>query len=168
MTNSEKVREFSSLVSLSRYNKSLPTKATRISTTDGLFLTKMVLDELIEFLATLGVECGIRKETLKNIISKDVRERTDIECPVDDNYAICGQADAIVDIEYYMKDMASRYGINVDKIFDIVHKANMNKRNVDGYFTIRYDGKVIKPINWKSPDKDIEDEIKLQITEKSF
>ena len=67
-----------------------------------------------------------------------------------------------------MKDVTSRNGINTDAIFDIVHKANMNKRQLDGTFMLRADGKVMKPNNWVSPEEEKKKEICRQIQGNSF
>lgn len=43
-------------------------------------------------------------------------------------------------------------GINLDRIFNVVHEANMAKRFPDGTFHKRADGKIIKPDGWREPD----------------
>ena len=56
--------------------------------------------------------------------------------------------------------------MNIDKIFDLVHEANMNKRLPNGEFLMREDGKVLKPEGWKSAN--LQEEIQKQINIKSF
>ena len=59
------------------------------------------------------------------------------------------QADALVDSYYYSLNAAAKKGINLSSIFQLVHKANMDKRDpVTGKFLRRDDGKIIKPKGW--------------------
>lgn len=167
MTNSEKVREFSNTVAKS-LGKSIPQKATKIPLNQVKFLIKMIMDESIELLAASGVETDERKAVLEGILITSIDKREDLQCPTENEAIVLEQADAIVDIEYYMKDVAARNGINTDAIFDIVHKANMAKRQLDGTFIMRSDGKVVKPDNWTSPEGIKKDEIRRQIKDSSF
>lgn len=161
MTNSEKVREFSSLVAKSQ-NKELPNSAIPFSVETSKFLAKMIIDELIELLAYSSVSVDNRKIFLSKII-ENADYRKDLEFCYPN---VEGQMDSVVDIEYYMKDVCARHGQNTDKIFDLVHNANMSKVNENGLFTIRNDGKVVKPEGWKPAD--ISTEVKNQILGNSF
>ena len=147
MSNSQIVREFSSLVAKSQ-GKELPNKAIPFSTESAKFMAKMVIDELIEMLAYSSVSVYDRKKLLSNIIENE------------------DYMDSVVDIEYYMKDVCARHGQNTDKVFELVHKANMSKVNDNGLFTIREDGKVVKPQNWKPAD--ITTEVERQMKGSSF
>ena len=60
------------------------------------------------------------------------------------------QADALVDAIYYICDTAVRHGMNIDRVFEIVHGANMQKV-VDGKVIRRADGKILKPDGWQDP-----------------
>jgi predicted HAD superfamily Cof-like phosphohydrolase len=60
------------------------------------------------------------------------------------------QADALVDAIYYLCDSAVRHGLNLDRVFTIVHGANMAKV-VDGRVIRRDDGKILKPEGWQDP-----------------
>lgn len=71
------------------------------------------------------------------------------------------QADALVDMIYYVIDTAVKNGYNLDPVFDIVHQANMNKV-INGKVTRRADGKILKPLGWTSPDRLIAKEIEKQ------
>lgn len=71
----------------------------------------------------------------------------------DEPAIISEQADAFVDIYYYMLNAAAKKGINVSAMFDIVHGANMAKRDPKtGNFLKRDDGKIIKPAGWQPPN----------------
>ena len=132
------------------------------------FLSKMVIDELIELLAATGVPAEDRKAMIESILITQIDNRADLECPQTEEQTILEQADAVVDIEYYLKDVTSRNAINTDAIFDIVHQANMNKRQLDGTFMLRADGKVMKPDTWVSPEEDKIKEIRRQMEGNSF
>ena len=85
----------------------------------------------------------------------------------DDATIISEQADAFVDIYYYMLNAAAKKGINVSAMFDIVHGANMAKRDpATGKFLKREDGKIIKPKGWQPPD--VKAEIQRQQTHGSW
>lgn len=70
----------------------------------------------------------------------ELREATDV----------VEQADALVDAIYYICDTAVRHGMNLDRVFEIVHGANMAKV-VDGRVIRRDDGKILKPEGWRDP-----------------
>lgn len=70
---------------------------------------------------------------------------------------IADQADALVDVEYYMLDCACKKGVNMSALFGVVHAANMAKRDpATGKFIKRDDGKIVKPAGWQPPDIDAE------------
>lgn len=72
------------------------------------------------------------------------------------------QADALVDILYYVVHAAAKHGYDLDPVFDIVHEANM-KKVVNGKVIKRKDGKIMKPEGWESPEPLIAKEIARQI-----
>jgi len=66
------------------------------------------------------------------------------------------QADAMIDLMYFALGTLVEMGVKPDKIFEIVHEANMNKRLSGGeIFTREGDGKIIKPPGWEHPDAEI-------------
>jgi len=84
-----------------------------------------------------------------------------------DLHLAAAQADALVDVYYYSQNAACKKGLNISAVFDIVHGANMAKRDpATGEFIKRADGKIIKPAGWQSPD--VEGEIVRQAREGSF
>jgi hypothetical protein len=123
-----------------------------------LFLTKMILDELLE----LGRTSELSPEEIKYFMIKSIVEGA--EKTLDDTSdmnLIAEQADAVVDIWYYSLNAMAKRGINASKVFDIVHSANMKKKDPEsGVFNKREDGKIIKPIGWQPPD--VLSEIKRQ------
>ena len=171
MTNSEKVREFAETATKSHlpdgsFLPPLPSTAIPMDKESVKNIVKMVFDECVELLVTVTTSEIEQKEILEDIINNiKFRKALDsswksVEKIVED------QIDAFVDIEYYIKDRAGRHGMNIDKIFDLVHEANMNKRLPNGEFLMREDGKVLKPDGWKSAN--IQEEIHKQINVKSI
>lgn len=112
------------------------------------FLTKMIMDELIEMARTV---VGPDDESPKHVVQKclDVADPREFKAYNNDVEAIAEQADGMVDIYYYMADAAAKLGMDLDDVFDEVHSANMRKRFDDGTFHTIPDGpsagKVIKP-----------------------
>lgn len=77
------------------------------------------------------------------------------------------QADALVDAIYYICDTAVRHGLNLDRVFDIVHGANMQKV-VDGKVIRRGDGKILKPEGWVDPAPLLRAELDRQAADGSW
>jgi predicted HAD superfamily Cof-like phosphohydrolase len=69
------------------------------------------------------------------------------------------QADAMIDLIYFALGTMVEMGIRPDKLFTIVHEANMSKIWSDGKCHYGIDGKVIKPDNWVDPKMLIKREI---------
>ena len=138
-----------------------PDKPVAMSKEQVMFLSKMILDEVMEFTATV---CGPEesKNTLKEFIdnSKDLPRGDYTQGSVEQ---ISEQVDALVDIYYYSLNAATKVGQDMSAVFKIVHKANMAKRVPEtGKFIKREDGKILKPVGWKPPNivKEIEKQMK--------
>ena len=70
---------------------------------------------------------------------------------------LTGAADAIVDLIYVTMGCAHAMGLPFDKLFDVVHKANMAKEPA-GEFTRSLRGSqydVVKPFDWVAPETEI-------------
>lgn len=61
------------------------------------------------------------------------------------------QADAMIDLMYFALGTLVEMGIKPQKIFEIVHDANMAKLWEDGKHHEDENGKTIKPPNWEDP-----------------
>lgn len=73
------------------------------------------------------------------------------------------QADALIDLMYFAVGTFVEMGVYPEKLFNIVHDANMKKLWPDGKPHYRpEDGKVIKPEGWQAPDEAMKKEIKMQ------
>jgi hypothetical protein len=161
-TNAEDVKQFTEESS----GIDCPSKPISINKDNVFYIIRMVMSELDELAATVtsnDEECtNFMKDALNNIDKcHNYQYNGDIEL-------IAAQADSMVDAWYYMLNTAAKHGQNLSKLFDIVHEANMNKRDKKtGKFIRREsDGKIIKPDGWTSPD--INKEIAKQIEEGSW
>merc|ERR1719191_434721 len=156
-TPSETVREFTF-----ESGKPTPEKPEVMSEDEVHFISKMILDEVLELWATLKT-AEEAKVVLNGILEK-AKALPKEEYSADEEGRInqvAAQADALVDIEYYMLNTAAKKGFNMSALFGVVHAANMAKKNPEtGRFEKRADGKIIKPPGWQPPD--VEGEIVRQ------
>ena len=158
-TDSTRVREFTFCA-----GQPTPKHPRPMSKDEVFFLAKMMLDEIMELTSTVEEPDGA-KSILKGYIdeSKNIPKGS-YESEMAQS---AEQADALVDAYYYSLNAACKNGINLSKIFLLVHEANMRKRNpLTGAFKKREDGKILKPPGWKSPD--IEAEITKHTVEGSW
>jgi len=128
------------------------------------FITKMVLDELLELNATVMSPQEAKQGILNMLkVAKDCPQmRTTNMAEV-----VAEQADALVDIWYYSLNCAAKKGMNLSSVFDLVHAANMRKVNpATGMCVKRADGKIEKPAGWCPPD--ITREMHRQANQGSF
>mmetsp|Transcript_28935 Transcript_28935/g.93591 ORF Transcript_28935/g.93591 Transcript_28935/m.93591 type:complete len:197 (+) Transcript_28935:93-683(+) len=165
-TDAEAVREFTM-----EAGQPTPDRPIPMTTDEVKFISKMILDETMELLATV-MSPAESKSTLKAMIdvSEDLpKEKYDQATEAERDIHKCAdQADALVDVYYYSLNAAAKKGMNLSAVFGVVHGANMAKRNpATGKFEKREsDGKIIKPPGWSPPD--VEGELKRQLAEGSF
>lgn len=69
---------------------------------------------------------------------------------------IVEQADAMIDVMYFALGTLVEMGIKPDRLFEIVHNANMSKLWKDGRPHYNSDGKTIKPDTWEDPHNKLE------------
>ena len=149
-SNADAVREFTEGAS----GKACPTTPKPMDRENVRFIIRMVMSELCELACTVTENPEQRDKLLHDALdTRDVC--SNFNYPTRTNL-IGAQFDALVDAWYYSLNIAARHGVNMSRIFDVVHQANMNKRDpTTGKFLRREsDGKVIKPEGWKSPDID--------------
>jgi len=75
---------------------------------------------------------------------------------------VVDQADAMIDLIYFALGTLVEMGVRPAPLFDIVHRANMQKLWPDGAPRIREDGKTIKPPTWRDPAEALKAEIVRQ------
>ena len=166
-TDSEHVREFTG-----EAGQPIPEKPSAMTQTETKFISKMILDEVMELMAThWGPEES--KSILTSFINdsedlpKETFEDTDESTQEYELLQAAAQADALVDIYYYSQNAACKKGMNLSSVFTMVHAANMAKRDATtGKFIKREDGKIIKPEGWQPPN--VEAEIARQHAEGSW
>jgi NTP pyrophosphatase (non-canonical NTP hydrolase) len=78
-----------------------------------------------------------------------VEEVDELSTAIDED-DIIGAIDALCDILYVVYGAAVSWGIDIEPFFDEVHKSNMDKFKPG--FSVREDGKFIKPEDWKPPN----------------
>lgn len=145
-SNAQDVREFTEAA-----GTVCPDQPVVMSKADAVFLVRMIISELDELLCTVTSGPEERDQLLQRAL--DTRDKCkQFEYPTEDE-RIGAQFDALVDAWYYSLNVSSRHGVNMSSIFNVVHEANMAKRDpITKTFLKREDGKIIKPAGWKSPD----------------
>lgn len=118
---------------------------------DVKFIIRMVMSELDELACTVTRDASSAEQLMSDAYASrdkcsEFNEREDTDA------FVAEQADALVDTMYYIYDSAARKGINLDLVFDEVHKCNMAKCDSTGKVRRREDGKVMKPEGWKAPN----------------
>ncbi len=152
----QQVKEFTEKTSLEK----LPSEP-RAMTEDGIrFISRMVISELMELASTVSDKpIDLVKECCQTDFPKKYKGNTDPQ--IARVQQIAAQADALIDMIYYICNVASRNGIDLGPVFQEVQKANMAKVHPDGTVKRREDGKILKPDGWKEPD--IESVIRKQM-----
>ena len=82
---------------------------------------------------------------------KLLREEVDEYFDGEDKDDLENVAKELADIIYIVCGTAASYGIPLDRVFNEVHRSNMEKL-VDGKVVRRDDGKILKPEGWAAPD----------------
>lgn len=159
MSDSELVRQFTQ----ESMNVELPNKPILMTNDEVKFIIKMVIDEMLELYATIEEPNEAKEGMIKMITdAKNVPKET-----CEGAELIGKQVDAMVDSYYYTLNCTAKMGVDFSKVFQLVHKANMDKRDTKtGKFLRREDGKIIKPEGWKEPD--ITSEIERQTLSGTF
>ena len=143
-----------------------PDRPKAMNRTDVEFIIRMIFSELDELACTVTKNEEERNALLANALA--TRDCCKQFTYADETSLIAAQFDALVDSWYYSLNVAARHGVNMSRIFNLVHAANMAKRDpATGKFLRREsDGKIIKPAGWTAPD--VEAEIQRQTEEGSW
>ena len=144
----------------------VPDNPHKMTKDEVFFLTKMIIDEIMELTSTVA-ESKESKEILIKMIndSKNIKQ---CNSEISDIEIIAQQVDFVVDVYYYSLNAMAKCGINASTVFNLVHTANMNKRDPVTKLFIRRaeDNKILKPNGWI--EADVNGEIKRQIEEGSW
>ena len=129
------------------------------------FVIHMVVSEMVELAQTV---CDTDTEAIQMVQVGATTDVSKYTRTTDQDEITADQADAAVDAMYYLYNCFAKKGVNLSKVFDVVHKANMAKRDpTTGKFIKREsDGKVLKPAGWLAPN--IKNEILNQKTTGSW
>lgn len=134
---------------------------------DGLHRSDFKLEEILEFVAAASKdesEFDQATEALHKALDKaaaKVKSKNGID------KGLTGQVDALVDLLYLTYGSFVLMGVDPEKVFEIVHQANMGKIFPDG--KAHFDPvthKILKPDNWEelyAPEPAIQKEVERQI-----
>jgi len=154
-SDAEKVREFTEGAGFK-----CPDRPQLMNRQEVEFLVKMVMSELMEIVDTVTLNSEESVSFMHNCVGIDNSKhestgKSELEL-------IADQADGGVDAWVYILNAYCKKGVDLSKIFDLVHQANMAKRDPKtGKFIRREsDGKILKPGGWTAPN--IVDEIVRQ------
>jgi predicted HAD superfamily Cof-like phosphohydrolase len=160
-SNSNKVKEFTE----GMLGHSIPSRPEKMNKDHVKFICKMVISELNEMMSTVVSSQEEIKTEMQWCL--DNSDQHTFQPNLSDSEIITEQADAMVDAMYYMYDSAARRGMNLDALFNVVHEANMDKRDPDTkQFIRREDGKVLKRDGWTPSN--IHDAMLIQINNGGF
>lgn len=76
---------------------------------------------------------------------------------------VSDQADAMIDLIYFALGTMVEMGVRPEALFEIVHRANMDKLFPDGKPHYNASSKVIKPDGWRDPKPILEEAIARQM-----
>lgn len=153
-----KVREFQKA-----FNCPAPDVPTILSDKLVINRASFILEEVIELLyATAGNKKRFDKFFAELILNAEETYKKQLTKPFPEDRLI-GQIDALIDIKYFAEGGLVEASVVPDRIFDLVHQANMSKIFPDGEPHYNEVGKVIKPEGWEAPEPKIEEEVKRQI-----
>jgi predicted HAD superfamily Cof-like phosphohydrolase len=99
-------------------------------------------------------------ETIQMRIDLITEETQELAQALSDNDVV-EVADALADLLYVVYGAAHTFGIDIQPIFDEVHRSNMAKVGADGKVIRRSDGKILKPEGWTPPN--VKGEIEKQM-----
>jgi len=156
MSDAELVADFTRQTGYDVPDKPIPMKEPAVN-----FLIKMILDEVLELAATV-----YEPTEAKQIMTQMLIDAKEVPKVVSDDPIVIAaeQVDACIDNYIYCLNACAKHGMNLSKIFTIVHNANLSKRDpVTGEYIRNKDGKVLKPTGWVAPD--VNSEIARQIKE---
>jgi predicted HAD superfamily Cof-like phosphohydrolase len=143
----DKVREFTEGAGFK-----CPEKPQLMNRDEVRFLIKMVLSEMQELADTVTSSSEESVQFMHECVGVDQSKHESVG--KSELELIADQADAAVDCWVYLLNGFCKKGVDLSKIFDLVHQSNMAKRDPKtGKFIRREsDGKILKPEGWTAPD----------------
>jgi predicted HAD superfamily Cof-like phosphohydrolase len=150
MSYAQQVHEFTSEAS----SEPLPESPQEMNLHQIDFIMKMVIEEIYEIYATL-ITPQMATTRMKNTLQdcKKMELQTYANTEAGKTRRIADQSDGFIDILYYVLNALCKNGVNGDPLFQLVHEANMAKRDPTTLrFMKREDGKILKPLGWVEPN----------------
>jgi predicted HAD superfamily Cof-like phosphohydrolase len=147
LSDYEKVREFTIGA-----GQEVTEKPAAMNKAEAKFLLRMCLSELQELALSVTNNNEEAFALLKECVETIDHSKHE-ELP-DEDSVIAAQADSIVDLWYYALNAFSKKSVDLSAIFNVVHNANMAKRDpvTKKFIRRESDGKIIKPPGWTPPD----------------
>jgi|GEM_PF-2170625 len=147
LSDFDKVKQFTEESS----GQSCPSTPQCMTKDEVRFLVRMVLSEMSEVVNTVTHSEQETKEFMESCLHTDPSKHTSDRTKIN---LIAEQADGCVDAYYYMLNAFCKKGVDLSAIFNVVHNANMAKKDPkSGKFIRREsDGKILKPEGWQAPD----------------
>jgi len=132
-------------------------KPTKLSVDRTRLRLRLILEEFEELVDALYPPSAARKQALDiyRAYLDDIctpHGKDDVPQPLEasvEHFSDVG--DALVDLSYFIAGMGLEMGLPMDRMWDEVQRANMDKFP-GGVALRRPDGKVVKPEGWKPPD----------------
>ena len=128
MTNFEKIKEFHTAFNAPMYETPAVPSFDRV-----LLRYRLVAEEYKEF-----------KDELDPYIKSGGHDEINLQ----------NLAKEMADVLVVVYGTAIEFGIDLDRVFDDVHKSNMSKLGDDGKPVYREDGKILKSHNYRPPNLD--------------
>ncbi|MCM3208517.1 hypothetical protein [Paenibacillus illinoisensis] len=153
----EQVKEFHKA-----FNQDMPEKPTLLSCNEDPA-------SVIYYMNQLGAVCkNMKTEGLGGEVIKRSSWMLEELIEFMDANDIEKQVDALTDLIYFAIGTFTLMGVKPEKLFDIVHAANMGKLHEDGKPRFDGQGKIVKPAGWEAsyaPEPKIKREVERQIEE---
>lgn len=137
--------------------RTIPT--TDITDTERVLRARLVYEEAVEFVEAMGCFIGYDNEVVDDVrpdhTEKELAKRNPDTRTQDQKIDLVAAADALADITVVTEGSAITLGVDLDRVFDIVHGTNMSKVMPDGTLNRDEFGKVLKPEGWVAPTEKI-------------
>lgn len=136
-----------------------PTEYDRLKAMKDRILEEQRIKTNFDKVGEFNDACGCHRESKPAIPPKEVwlmrirliNEEAAELCDACIEEDIVEVADALADLLYVVYGAAHTFGLDIQPIFDEVHRSNMAKVGPDGKVKRREDGKILKPDGWKPP-----------------
>jgi predicted HAD superfamily Cof-like phosphohydrolase len=119
-----------------------PTTPTVPPSEISILRIRLMCEELQEVLTELGFTAEFKMEAVEGFVLG----------PKFTSVNLINVAKELADLLYVVYGTAAAFGIDVDAVFEEVHRSNMSKVGEDGKPLYREDGKVLKGPNYFTPD----------------